>query len=140
VVRTGRARLHGLSFLSVNFTQMNVFIVYAHAESRSFNGALFQTAQQTLRAAGHAVVTSDLYAMKFDPGSDQRNFTTVKSPEFFKQQIEEMFAGFGILDVIGTSPVETNESGLSSVDYVGEPTAAGENAVSEQWASKSPLG
>ena len=32
---------------------MKVFIVYAHAEPKSFNGALFQTAQDTLRAAGH---------------------------------------------------------------------------------------
>ena len=37
---------------------MNVFLVYAHAEPQSFNGALFQTAQDTLRGAGHAVVVS----------------------------------------------------------------------------------
>jgi NAD(P)H dehydrogenase (quinone) len=71
---------------------MKVFIVYAHAEPKSFNGALFQTAQETLRAAGHAVVISDLYAIRFDPVSDRRNFTTVKNPDFFKQQIEEMHA------------------------------------------------
>jgi NAD(P)H dehydrogenase (quinone) len=71
---------------------MNIFIVYAHAEPKSFNGALFQTAQETLRAAGHTVVTSDLYAARFDPVSDRRNFTTVKNPDFFKQQIEEMHA------------------------------------------------
>ena len=71
---------------------MKTLIVYAHAEPRSFNGALFQTAQETLRAAGHTVVTSDLYAMKFDPVSDRRNFTTVKNPDFFKQQLEEMHA------------------------------------------------
>jgi NAD(P)H dehydrogenase (quinone) len=71
---------------------MRVFIVYAHAESRSFNGALFQTAQETLRASGHMVVVSDLYAIKFDPVSDRRNFTTVKNADFFKQQIEEMHA------------------------------------------------
>jgi NAD(P)H dehydrogenase (quinone) len=57
---------------------MNVFIAYAHAEPKSFNGALFQTAQDTLRAAGHPVMTSDLYAMKFDPVSDLRNFATVR--------------------------------------------------------------
>lgn len=73
-------------------TPMQTFIVCAHAEPRSFNGAMFQTAQDTLRAAGHTVVTSDLYAMKFDPVSDRRNFTTVQNPEFFKQQIEEMHA------------------------------------------------
>jgi putative NADPH-quinone reductase len=33
---------------------MNVFLVYAHAEPQSFNGAWFQTAQDTLRDAGHA--------------------------------------------------------------------------------------
>jgi len=71
---------------------MNVFIIHAHAEPRSFNGAMFQTAQETLRAAGHAVVTSDLYAMKFNPVSDRRNFTSVKNPDYFKQQIEEMHA------------------------------------------------
>jgi NAD(P)H dehydrogenase (quinone) len=71
---------------------MNVFIVYAHAEPRSFNGALLQTARDTLAAAGHTVVVSDLYAMKFDPVSDRRNFTAVKDPDFFKQQIEEMHA------------------------------------------------
>src|SRR6202142_1330282 len=71
---------------------MNVFLLNAHPEPRSFNGALFRTAQDTLRAAGHAVTVSDLYAMKFDPVSDRRNFTSVKNPEFFKQQIEEMHA------------------------------------------------
>jgi NAD(P)H dehydrogenase (quinone) len=71
---------------------MNVFILNAHAEPQSFNGALFQTAQETLRTAGHAVAISDLYAMKFDPVSDRRNFTSVKNPDFFKQQIEEMHA------------------------------------------------
>jgi NAD(P)H dehydrogenase (quinone) len=71
---------------------MTVFIVSAHPEPKSFNGALFQTAQETLRAAGQTVVTSDLYAMEFVPVSDRRNFTTVKNPELFKQQIEEMHA------------------------------------------------
>jgi putative NADPH-quinone reductase len=62
---------------------MKVFIVHAHAEPKSFNGALFQTAQLVLRKAGHHVETSDLYGMKFDPISDRRNFTTIKNPEFF---------------------------------------------------------
>jgi NAD(P)H dehydrogenase (quinone) len=71
---------------------MNAFLVNAHPEPQSFNGALFRTAQQTLRAAGHSLAVSDLYAMKFDPVSDRRNFTSVKNPEFFKQQIEEVNA------------------------------------------------
>ncbi len=71
---------------------MNVFIINAHAEPKSFNGAMFRTAQETLVAAGHAVQVSDLYAMRFDPVSDRRNFTTVKDAGYFKQQIEEMHA------------------------------------------------
>jgi NAD(P)H dehydrogenase (quinone) len=71
---------------------MNVFLVFAHAEPRSFNGALFQTAQDTLSAAAHVVTVSNLYGMKFDPVSDRRNFTSVKNLEHFKQQIEEMHA------------------------------------------------
>jgi NAD(P)H dehydrogenase (quinone) len=56
------------------------------------NGALLQAAQDTLLAAGHSVVVSDLYAMQFNPVSDRRNFTTVKNAAFFKQQIEELNA------------------------------------------------
>jgi len=71
---------------------MNVFIVLAHPEPQSINGALFRTAVTTLQATGHAVQTSDLYAMKFDPVSDRRNFTTIHDPDYFKQQLEEIHA------------------------------------------------
>lgn len=42
---------------------MNVFILHAHPEPKSFNGGLFHSATETLQAAGHAVRVSDLYAM-----------------------------------------------------------------------------
>lgn len=45
---------------------MNVLIVYAHPEPRSFNGALKDVAVEALQAAGHTVVVSDLYAMGFE--------------------------------------------------------------------------
>ncbi len=45
---------------------MNILIVYAHPEPRSFNGALKDVAIETLRTAGHEVVLSDLYAMRFE--------------------------------------------------------------------------
>ena len=73
-------------------SNMKAFIVLAHAEPKSFNGAMFQTAVQTLIDCGHEVRTSDLCAMQFRPTSDRRNFTSVKDPQFFKQQIEEMHA------------------------------------------------
>ncbi len=71
---------------------MKVFIVYAHAEPHSFNGAMRDLAVATLADAGHAVQVSDLYAMKFDPVSDRRNFLSVKDAGYFKQQIEERHA------------------------------------------------
>ncbi len=45
---------------------MNVLIVHAHPEPRSFNGAMRDLAVETLQSAGHAVVVSDLYAMGFE--------------------------------------------------------------------------
>lgn len=44
---------------------MNVLIVYAHPEPRSFNGAMKDVAVETLRGAGYEVTVSDLYAMGF---------------------------------------------------------------------------
>jgi len=71
---------------------MNVFLVLAHPERRSFNGAMFDTAVETLSAAGHAVVTSDLYRMGFDPVSSRRNFTSIKDADYLKLQNEEVYA------------------------------------------------
>ncbi|QSA96310.1 NAD(P)H-dependent oxidoreductase [Methylococcus sp. EFPC2] len=71
---------------------MRVFIVHAHPEPGSFNGAMTSEAKAVLRAAGHEVVLSDLYAMGFDPVSDRRNFLTVRNPDRLKQQDEEEYA------------------------------------------------
>lgn len=71
---------------------MKVFIVHAHHEPKSFNGALTRHAKEVLEAAGHQIKISDLHAMKFNPVSDRRNFTTHKDVEYLKQQMEEMYA------------------------------------------------
>lgn len=71
---------------------MNVLIVFAHPEPKSFNGALFDTAVRELQAAGHEVVTSDLYRMGFDPVSDRQNFTSVLDADYLKLQAEETHA------------------------------------------------
>lgn len=44
---------------------MNVLIVYAHPEPRSLNGSLKDFAVAHLRAQGHAVKVSDLYAQQW---------------------------------------------------------------------------
>ena len=71
---------------------LKYFIVHAHHEPASFNGAMTRRAVADLTAAGHEVKVSDLYTMGFDPVSDRRNFTTVANPAFLKQQNEERHA------------------------------------------------
>jgi putative NADPH-quinone reductase len=71
---------------------MKAFIVFAHSEHQSFNGAMFRAAVEQLAAAGHEVKTSDLYAMQFEPVSGRHNFLSAKDPDYFKPQIEEMHA------------------------------------------------
>jgi NAD(P)H dehydrogenase (quinone) len=69
---------------------MRVFIVHAHPEPMSFNGALTRTATETLRAHGHEVIVSDLYAADFNPVSDRRNFVTVQDADFAPEIAAEM--------------------------------------------------
>jgi NAD(P)H dehydrogenase (quinone) len=71
---------------------MRVLIVYAHPEPTSFNASMVAAATEALRSAGHEVKLSDLYAMKFDPVSDRRNFTTLADEARFDQQVEEKHA------------------------------------------------
>lgn len=54
---------------------MKVFVVLAHPEHQSFNGAMFRTTVETLASAGHEVETSDLHAMQFDHVSGRHNAT-----------------------------------------------------------------
>jgi NAD(P)H dehydrogenase (quinone) len=53
---------------------MNVLIVYAHPEPKSFNGAMKDVAVEVLRTVGHEVVVSDLYAMNFFPATGPGDF------------------------------------------------------------------
>ena len=71
---------------------MRFFIVHAHHEPKSFNGALTEAARDALLANGHEVRISYLYAMDFDPISDRRNFKGVGDADYLKQQAEESFA------------------------------------------------
>ena len=71
---------------------MRVFIVHAHPEPGSFSGAMTRAATEALAGAGHEVTLSDLYAMRFDPVSDRRNFVTTHDPDYYRQQAEEAHA------------------------------------------------
>src|SRR5579862_7071550 len=71
---------------------MRVFIVHAHPEPMSFNGAMTRAGAAALKDAGHEVVVSDLYAMGFNPVSGRHNFTTIGDPKVYRQQAEEAHA------------------------------------------------
>jgi NAD(P)H dehydrogenase (quinone) len=94
---------------------MRSFIVLAHPEPRSFNGAMYRTAVQALTEAGRLPDTSDLHAMRFNPVSGRHNFKSVKDAEYFKQQIEEMHAS----EVDGFAPeIEAEIGKIESCDLM----------------------
>ncbi|MBM3572299.1 MAG: NAD(P)H-dependent oxidoreductase [Alphaproteobacteria bacterium] len=71
---------------------MKFLIVHAHPEPASFCAAMCCGAAEALRADGHEVEISDLYAQRFDPVGDRRDFTSVKDSGFFKYQAEQLHA------------------------------------------------
>ncbi len=68
---------------------MNVLIVHAHEEPKSFNGAMRDTAMSVLKESGHTVEVSDLYAMNFNPVGGKHDFTALADPDFFKYGVEQ---------------------------------------------------
>lgn len=64
---------------------MNVLIVLAHPERKSFNGGLVDVAVKQLEDAGHQVEVGDLYAEQFDPveHAEQYPHSTVASDYFY---------------------------------------------------------
>jgi NAD(P)H dehydrogenase (quinone) len=71
---------------------MNVLIVHAHPEPNSFVGALKDAAVEELRAGGHAVTVSDLYAMGFEPRLTRADFAGEADAAYFKPQREQLQA------------------------------------------------
>ena len=68
---------------------MNVFIVYAHPEPRSFGRALLDRSVLTLRSDGHQVVVSDLYAMGFQPVASGDDFSERRFPDALQYDREQ---------------------------------------------------
>lgn len=68
---------------------MNVLIVHAHPEPQSFNTAMKSLAAETLRAAGHAVEVSDLYAMGWNPVASDADFSSRKNPDYMTYALEQ---------------------------------------------------
>ncbi|MGQ3376424.1 NAD(P)H-dependent oxidoreductase [Priestia endophytica] len=71
---------------------MNILIVYAHPEPKSFNGALKDLALSELTSLGHQVKGSDLYNMDFKAVADRDDFTSLQDQDFLKYPIEQKYA------------------------------------------------
>ena len=71
---------------------MNVLIVYAHPEPKSFNSALRDVATSVPKTQGHKVRVSDLCEMGFNPIGDRHDFTVLENLDYFKYGIEQMAA------------------------------------------------
>ncbi|UVJ45776.1 NAD(P)H-dependent oxidoreductase [Pseudomonas sp. LS1212] len=68
---------------------MNVLIVHAHPEPKSFTAALRDQAVQTLQAQGHEVQVSDLYAMNWNPIASADDFSTRENPDYLVYALEQ---------------------------------------------------
>lgn len=68
---------------------MNILIIYAHPEPKSFNGALKDTAVAELTSLGHEVLVSDLYAMNFKVVADAEDFLNRQNEDFLKYALEQ---------------------------------------------------
>ncbi len=68
---------------------MNVLIVHAHPEPKSFCGALKDTAVETLKRQGHEVCVSDLYAMNFNPVASAEDFLERDNPDYLFYALEQ---------------------------------------------------
>ncbi len=68
---------------------MNVLIVHAHYEAKSFNSALKNRAVDVLTAAGHDVRVSDLYAMNWNPVASTADFSAPSDPDYCVYALEQ---------------------------------------------------
>jgi len=60
---------------------LNVFIIFAHPEPNSLNGALKDLAVLTLKENGNKVKVSDLYGMGFKATLDRDDFLKMQNPQ-----------------------------------------------------------
>ena len=68
---------------------MNVLIVHAHPEPNSFTAALRDQAVDTLKAQGHEVQVSDLYAMNWNPVASAEDFSSRENPDYLVYALEQ---------------------------------------------------
>jgi NAD(P)H dehydrogenase (quinone) len=68
---------------------MNVLIVHAHPESKSFSSAMFLEAKKLFEKKGDTVQVSNLYEMNFNPVASESDFNDRANPDYFNYALEQ---------------------------------------------------
>jgi NAD(P)H dehydrogenase (quinone) len=68
---------------------MNILIIHAHHEKKSFNTALKNAAVEEFQKNGNSVIVSDLYDMNFKAIADKDDFKSLSNENYFKYQAEQ---------------------------------------------------
>ncbi len=68
---------------------MNVLIVHAHPEPKSFTSAMKDAAVEVLSQQGHSVEVSDLYAMNWNPVASASDFGQRGNSEYMNYALEQ---------------------------------------------------
>lgn len=71
---------------------MNVLIVYAHPEPKSFDAQMLEHAVELLQDLGYAVQVSDLYAKEFRAVASRGDFVDPADEQFFDLRNEQAHA------------------------------------------------
>ena len=82
-------------FPSEEVRKMNILIVYAHPNPKSFNHAILENFMRGLEDGGHTSEVVDLYASKFNPcviPEDFAQFTGGQMPQDVLDQQEKVTA------------------------------------------------
>lgn len=68
---------------------VNILIVHAHYEPKSFTAAMKDLAVAKLSEAGNQVTISDLYAMEFNPVASKADFADPVNPDYIVYSLEQ---------------------------------------------------
>lgn len=68
---------------------MNVLIVYAHPEPKSFDKEILKRSIESLATCGHTAAVSDLYEMDFNPVASANDFEQHRFPDCLQYDREQ---------------------------------------------------
>ena len=102
---------------------VKAYVVYCHPNPDSFTAALRDRAVDALRAAGHEVRMSDLYADGFEPALSRANGSTTSRPQHPHPEIDAYCENLRWCDALGVRVSDVVEWTTGDVDRMARPRA-----------------